>query len=76
MAQLTIYLDNDTINKIEKAASDANVSVSKWVRDKLELILENDWPESYFTVFGTLNDNDIDEPEELHPCNDIKRETI
>jgi hypothetical protein len=76
MAQLTIYLDNDTINKIEKAASDSNVSVSKWVRDKLELILENDWPASYFTVFGALDENDIDEPEELHPDNDIKREAL
>ncbi|MBN1696241.1 MAG: hypothetical protein JW881_01895 [Spirochaetales bacterium] len=76
MAQLTIYLDNKTIKKIEKTARESNVSVSKWVRDKLELIMENDWPESYFSVFGTLDDNDIDEPKAPHPDDDVKRESL
>ncbi|MBN1798842.1 MAG: ribbon-helix-helix protein, CopG family [Spirochaetales bacterium] len=76
MAQLTIYLDDDTINKIEKAAEDCHSSVSKWVRENLKKVLENDWPDSYFNIFGSLDDTDLSEPEEIDPGNDIKRDNF
>ena len=73
MAQLTIYIDTKTIKKIEKAAKEENVSVSKWVREILELKLNNEWPASYFSLFGSLGDSDLQEAEEMDFKSDIQR---
>lgn len=64
MAQLTIYIDDQTLSKVEKSANLANMSVSKWVRDKLYAVVEKEWPRGYFRLFGSLSDFDIERPEQ------------
>ncbi len=54
MAQLTVYLDSEVLNRIEAAAVKSNLSVSKWVREKLENALKNEWPASYFLYLVLL----------------------
>lgn len=76
MAQLTIYLDTQIIKKIEEAAREENLSVSKWVRQKLEYALNKEWPNSYFSLFGSLKDSDLKEAEEIDFTNDVQREKL
>jgi hypothetical protein len=73
VAQLTIYLDQQTIERIENAAAERKVSVSRWVREKIESALRDDWPESFSRVFGSLADTDFDVPEDLDFGNDVMR---
>jgi hypothetical protein len=76
MAQLTIYLDQATIRKIENAAAERKVSVSSWVREKIQTALLDEWPASFFQLFGSLSDTDFEEPEELDFNADIPREKL
>lgn len=62
MAQLTVYLDEKTRRRIERAAREGDVSVSQWVKDKLTQALERDWPAGYFDLFGSLKDGDLVRP--------------
>ena len=73
MAQLTIYLDSDTLRKIENAAAESRVSISKWVREKIEIALRDEWPESFFQLFGALRETDLEEPKELDFNADVPR---
>ena len=65
MAQLTIYIDTETLRKIKNAAAERGISISKWVREKIEIALRDEWPKSFFQLFGALKDTDLEEPEEL-----------
>ena len=76
MAQLTIYIDQETIRKIENAAAENRVSVSRWVRDTIQAALKDQWPASFSRLFGTLSGTDLEEPEELDYESDVPRETI
>jgi hypothetical protein len=62
VAQLTIYMDDETLDKVERSARLAKVSVSRWVRDRLSSIVEKEWPEGYFDLFASLSDEDIERP--------------
>ncbi len=57
MPQLSLYLDAETLKKIEKAAELENISISKWVTGKLAEHLEKCWPENYRSLFGSIDDN-------------------
>ena len=35
MAQLSIFIDDKTLRKVERAAKENKISISKWVRDKI-----------------------------------------
>ena len=74
MAQLTIYLNNETLKKIEAAATEDNLSVSKWVCQKLENTLKHEWPVAYFSLFGALKDSDLHEADEIDFIYDGQRE--
>ncbi len=76
MAQLTIYLDNSTLKKIEAAATEESISVSKWVRQRLEQALTHEWPSSYFSLFGALKDVDFQEAGEINFQSNIQREEL
>jgi hypothetical protein len=76
MAQLTIYIDKETIQKIENAAIERKVSVSRFVRDTIQSALEDQWPASYSRLFGALADTDFGEPEELADGSDVPRESL
>ncbi len=57
MPQLSLYVDAETLKKIEKAAELENTSISKWVTGKLTEYLEKNWPENYRNLYGSIDDN-------------------
>ena len=65
MPRLSISLDEATLKKVEKAAKSSNVSMSRWVRDTLIRSLENEWPENFFELFGSIRDDSFRSPENL-----------
>ena len=71
MAQLTVYIDENTLKKIHTEAKREGTSVSKWVKSKLEASLTpKGWPPGYFDVFGSLKDDDSFKPPEELPWSD------
>lgn len=76
MAQINIYVDNNTLKKIEQAAQFEHISLSKWVRMKLDRSFAKGWPKGYFDLFGCLNATDISRPEPLNHSLDTPRNKI
>lgn len=76
MSQISLYIDEGLLDKIEKVASVEHLSISKWVRKKIKNALNNNWPEGYFSLYGSVNDNGFVKPKDLKFKNDIKREKI
>ncbi|MCD6150254.1 MAG: toxin-antitoxin system, antitoxin component [Deltaproteobacteria bacterium] len=59
MPQLSLYFDEPTLKLLEKAAKTNNLSVSKWVKNKVLRSLEEEWPDNYFALFGTIHDQSL-----------------
>lgn len=57
MPQLSLYLDAETLAKIEKAAKLNNTSISKWVSGVLAESLAKRWPDNYASLFGSIDDD-------------------
>lgn len=78
MAQLTIYLDKDTQAKARRAAQKAGYSLSRWAREQLNAAADKGqaWPDSYFDLFGSIQDPTFDAPEKTSFERDRTRETL
>jgi plasmid stability protein len=76
MAQLTVYIDDDTRKRIEVAARRANTSVSQWVKERLSSALETEWPNRYFELLGALKGVNIERAPQLRPEDDVNREPV
>ena len=57
MPQLSLHVDEKTLRKIEKAAKLNNTSISKWVTGKLAEHLEQNWPDSFRNLYGSIDDD-------------------
>jgi hypothetical protein len=57
MGQVTIYLDNETENKLKKAAKSSHISVSKWVASVIEEKITTEWPQDVVKLAGSWKDD-------------------
>jgi len=73
MAQLSLYLDKQTMVRLEKAAKNEKLSLSKWVRSRIVGGLTEDWPADYFKLFGSVEDNSLVRPQQPSFDKDAKR---
>ena len=76
MAQLTVYIDDETRRKIEIAAKRADTSVSQWVKERLSSALETEWPDGYFELLGSLKGVSLERPPQLRSEEDVTREAV
>ena len=76
MPQLSLYFDDATLKLVEKAAQHSNTSISRWVRGKVLESLENEWPEGYFTLFGSIEDHSFEVPVDPIEPSTTPRETL
>ena len=76
MAQMTVYIDQATRQRIEVAARHAGTSVSQWVKKRLSRALETEWPDGYFELLGSLGGVDFERPPAPRPEDDATRESI
>ena len=66
MPQLSLYIDEEILKKIEIAAKMNNISISKFVSDTMKEHLSNGWTKGFENVFGSITDesfviNDFDD---------------
>ena len=77
MSQLTIYLEESTLKKIEHYSNMENLSISKWVKKCVLKALDDKLQPAYFKVFGALSDeDDFNAPPQGEFLQDAKRENF
>lgn len=56
MAQVTIYLDEDTEERMDRSAKEAGLSRSRWVANLIRKQTASEWPESFRRLAGSWKD--------------------
>lgn len=76
MPQLSLYIDDETLSRIEAAAKINKTSISKWVSERLKESLAKSWPENYGSLFGSVDDDSFIVQKHKSFSDDSKRETL
>lgn len=76
MPQLSLYIDEETLKKIEIAAKIEHLSLSKWVVSKLRITLEHSWPDDYELLFGAITDDSFNPERTGRFDDDVSREEL
>jgi hypothetical protein len=56
MAQVTLYLDPATEDRMKKAAEAAGISQSRWVAQLIREKIGSEWPDEIRRIFGSWTD--------------------
>ena len=64
MPQLSLYVTQDQLLKIESEAHAENMSLSKWVVSKIMERIEPRYPESWANLFGSVSDSSFARPDQ------------
>lgn len=73
MPQVSLYIDKETLEKIEMFAQKSQTSISKWVGNTLKRLIKDDYPDDFFGLFGAIRDASFDKPADLPFNADTKR---
>ena len=76
MPQLSLYFDEPTLKLVDQAAKHSNTSISKWVKHAVLESLNNEWPEGYFGLCGSIDDDSLESPVEPEMVNSSAREEL
>ena len=57
MAQLAIYIEDQLAERLDNAAKSSGKSKSKWVTDAIKRSLQDQWPEGFFDLAGSWEDD-------------------
>jgi predicted transcriptional regulator len=64
MAQVTIYLDDETEGRMKEAARAAGVSYSRWIAELIAERTRTEWPQSVVDLAGAWADDErVERPE-------------
>ncbi|MBU4316997.1 MAG: hypothetical protein KKF30_06965 [Proteobacteria bacterium] len=73
MPQISLYIDEKTLKKIESAAKQQQVSISRWVADQIKSKIDPVYPVNFETLFGSIQDDTFVRPKTPAFENDTKR---
>ena len=76
MPQVSLYIDKETLSKIEELAHKNKTSLSKWVGNRLKQLIKEDYPEDFFSTFGSISDDSFVEPPDLRVDSDSARVSL
>lgn len=76
MPQISLYIDESTLKKVENAAKRQNISISKWVGEQIPSQLDPKYPCEFEKLFGSIDDESFIEPNELSISSDLNREVL
>jgi hypothetical protein len=65
MPQVSLYVDEETLQYLENGAREVGCSLSRYVVDAVKKQGLAGWPADYEKLFGCLGDADFPSPEEL-----------
>ena len=76
MAQVTIYLDDETEQKARAAAQSKGVSLSRWISERVRQGALSDWPDCVRELAGAWSDLPSAEQLRKRKGRDAKRERL
>ena len=77
MGQVTLYMDEEFLDGLKTAARRERLSVSKWVKKRLEGLVRDAWPAGYSDLFGSLAlEKDFKRPRQPSFSKDVRRERL
>lgn len=62
MPQISLYIDEQTLSKVEDAAKEEHLSISGWVARQLRARLEPRYPAGFRDLFGSIPDTTFQTP--------------
>jgi hypothetical protein len=65
MPQVTVYLDKNAEQKARRAARNAGLSLSAWLRAMITNLPDSRWPQDFDRLYGAVRDPDFVEPADL-----------
>lgn len=76
MAQVTIYLDDETASRMRRFANAAGLSMSAWLAELVREKTRSTWPDDVRALAGSWSDADVPSAEELRgdAPDDVPRE--
>ena len=57
MAQIAIYIDDQLAKRLDSAVTASGKSKSKWVAQAIKRSLTDQWPEGFFELAGSWQDD-------------------
>lgn len=57
MPQLSLYIDKETLKKLEIASRIEHLSISKYAVKKLNESIHAQWPDRYDDLYGSIEDS-------------------
>ncbi len=76
MPQISLYIDEATLKKLEKAARKQRISISKWVAQNIRAVLDPAYPADFAGLFGSVSDRSFSRPGQPEQNLDSTRETL
>jgi hypothetical protein len=76
MPQISLYIDETTLKKVESAAKNQHLSISKWVAKQIKEKIEPAYPNNYEKLFGSIDMDDIEDVKSIPFNEDYKREIL
>ncbi len=74
MAQVTLYLDDDTKELLRRSARQAGLSQSRWVARVIQHTAATTWPQSFVRAIGSWPDAPTAEELRAGEGEDVPRE--
>lgn len=75
MPQISLYIDEQTLSKVEDAAKEEHLSISGWVARQLRARLEPMYPSGFRDLFGSISDPSFQIPGQPSET-DVPRELL
>jgi hypothetical protein len=74
LAQVTLYLDEDTAERLRKAAKQAGLSRSPWLAMLVREKTATEWPPAVRDLAGASATSKLRRACAAGPCRDVRRE--
>ncbi len=76
MPDISVSIDARTLREVEELAQEAGLSISSYVASILREKSNTGWPESFFSLFGSLSDDSFVRPEDTLFKDEIPRDSL
>lgn len=73
MPQISLYIDEKTLQKVESAAKRQHLSISKWVAEQIRAKVDPIYPVDFESLYGSIDDDTFVAPSELNFGQDADR---
>ena len=76
MPQISLYIDEATLKKVEQEAKREHLSISKWVSEQIKSNIDHKYPSNFEDLYGSLGAEPIQRQDQLSFGNDTPRESL